>query len=871
MATIPRTSTSEIASLPGNASGLKSLAHALLLYHSNIIRVLEDAGFSSILAVATEHEDKPQFTALRDGKPACICFAALCSYVMDVPHLSQAQCDACDFLYPQHDVYYACLYCQGGDDERQLMLLGPEILKRNGKWIDDELQHSQYLPLNMRDSVDRYSAIYNGAVLFKLLQVLFPAITARWDAPAFSVEHLFESAEQGATAYLALRLFGTPTVACILKADPELRKYAFVRSLFLHCSGPRSELELVAMLQGDEELDARVVLMDATGHELLAECAETLLYRPQMQTGCRYLWHLSLVAEHIHPMESEFSITSGPLYEMHCQEYREEHGCEPPADFAMHLSTSGMRACMQEDDDTYCTATGQVLSVAPETVDNQPMLILTLRPMVDNDDVQLQVFVSPEVLGDYTPQEGDTVCAAGYLYASADSLLLDAPSWQDSVEVGELMQERELEAQAHHVYNELSRYSMGHAVAAAAFVRAGWELSSCDTNRMYDRNHPLWVTAQDGSKAIVCVDVVVNGHASPAPYSDVEDIQPTVRQVYGKDVACYCCTVTLDYKDATERYAISMTVEPECPGVHNTLIFAACAFQETILSFDDDGPAQQKRLRPERLDEAMAASLFREAMATGKWAAFAEWMREELEYASESVNGCRFVGKLAFLRYICERIDAWKVGSGIGPAWEDFSFTTGTVMYRGARRACAAMYYRGIPSAVTIFEDAQGLIGRMYNLPWSAFCTFIRDEKVPAANLSIAEGVVPEVEEHVVRPPHEAGSACISAPEAPEGQRMAAQRVLDHLLAMRCTPVYCGLATGDVPHIWFRDIQERLCWIVLCECSLDEGQANGVLALHHAMPFKKIRHYPGFLVPAIQEAGEPVSLVPVNWQAWENL
>lgn len=871
MATIPHTSTSEIVSLTGSEAELKTLAHALLLYHSNIVRVLEEAGFSRITAVATDYEDKPQFTAFRNGKAACICFAALCSYVLDVPHLSQAQCDACDSLYPQYDVYYACLYYQGEDDDRKLMLLGPEILKRDGKWIDDELQHSQYLPINRRDSVDRYSAIYNGAVLFKLLQVLFPAITARWDAPTFTVDHLFADAEQGATDYLALRLFRTPTVACILRADPELQKYAFVRSLFLHCSGPTSELELVSMLQGDEELDARVVLMDATGHELLAECAETLLYRPHMQTGCRYMWHLSMVAEHLHPMEREFSITSGPLYEIHCREYREEHGCEPPADFAMRLSTSGMRSCMQEDDDTYCSATGQVLSVTLETVDNQPMLILTLRPVADNDDVQLQVFVSPEVLDDYAPQAGDTVCAAGYLYAAADSLLQDAPSWQDSVEVGELMQERELEAQAHHVYNELSRYSMGHAVAAAAFVRAGWELTSCDKNWMYDRNHPLWVTAQDGSKAVVCVDVVVNGHASQAPYSDVEDIHNTVKQAYGEDVACYCCTVTLDYHDEMERYAISMHVEPECPGVCNTLIYAACAFQETILSFDDDGPAQQQRLRPEHLDEAMAASLFKDAMASGKWAAFAEWVREELDYVSESTNGCHLVGKLAFLRYICERIGAWKFASEYGPAWKDFSFTTGTVLYRGARRACAAMYYRGIPSAVTIFEDAQGLIGGMHNLPWDLFCTFIRDETVPAVNLSLAADAEPEMERSVVRPPHETCAACTSAPAAPVALRLAAQRVIDFLLATRCTPVYCSLAAGEVPHIWFRDAQERLCWVVLCDSSLDEKLGNGVLELHHAIPLKKLRHYPGFLVAAIQEPCEPVSLVPANWNAWENL
>ncbi len=720
-----QTNRNLVTSLPGEASELPSLTYALLLYSSEIHRLLEEADFCDIRPTDNTAEEHPRFLATREERAACICFAPLCDFVLDIEHLSQEQCDVCDSQYPELDVYYACLFCSNNGEECALELLGPQIVKREGNWLNSELLHSQYLPLAMRDSMDRYSSIFNGAVLFKLYQAIFPVVAARCNTPNFRVLNLFDYTSQGETDYLALQLFDSPTLLTIVHNDSENKRLEYIRSLFMHCDGPTSDLELVSMPQEAEPEDGQVNLMEANGNCLLAECAEALLYRERMQTGNRYLWHLSQVAEHIGPMKHEFSITSGPVFEIHCEEYRKEHGCEPPEGYAFRISTEGMRSFMQDEGDTYATVIGQVVSREASEVDGQPMSIITIRPMVDNDDVLLQVFVSPEVQGEYTPAEGDTVRASGYIYASAHELLADVPSWQDSPEVGELIQERENSGNAHREYERLSRYSMGHAVAAAAFAGGGWDILANNTDEIFSRNHPLMVKAQDGSIAVVCVDNVVNGQPTEPGYCELADLPDTIRKTYGEECICYRCTVKLDYNTAAERYAISMEMEPECPGVENHLLYTAIPFRETMLCLDNGKPAIDKRLRPAQLDEAMVAALFRDALAEGKWAAFAEWVREEAGFESKTCHITRS-GKLSLLRYMSERIEMWKDNPQM--QWEDFSFATGSIMHGEVRRPCMALSYRGAITAVTVFEDKQGLIGRIHNLPGESFGTFIQND-----------------------------------------------------------------------------------------------------------------------------------------------
>ena len=854
------------------SSLIQSLNQVLLLYSSELETHLTKYGFHDIKPTSGKKKNGPQFLAKRDGRPACICLPPLAEFVLEIEHLSQEQCDYCDSNYPKHDVYYACLFISGREVQK-LEMLGPMIVKRNGTWLHSELQHSQYLPLSMRDGMDRYSSIFNGAALFKLYQVLISNLTRRGDLPGFNVKNLLESKEQEDADYMAFRMYDVPTLMHLVSASSEDKRLEYLRSMFVNCHGATSELELAAMpLDSDatETADGLVVLLEAEGSIIYAESPEAALFRSKMMTGSRYIWFLSMIAENISSMQKEFTITSGPMYEIECQRYREEHGCEPPTDYACRITTSGMRSFIQKNGDSYATVVGEVTSIEPTLVDCQPMTVITIRPIVDNDDVNLQVFVSPEVMKTFVPKVGDTVATAGYVYASADELLVDSPSWQDSPELGKVLQERDNSHNAHIEYEHLSRYSMGHAVAAAAFAGAGWQVQETNPNRIFSRNAPLLAIAQDGSEVIICVDTVVNGQINSFPYSEVDNLTDTIKNTFGENYACCHCTVHLDYNVAAERYAISMETTPDFPGVKNTLIFAACPFQESILSLETGKEPTKKALRPTVLDERMITGLFRDALAHGNWAALSEWIREEADFTSDYAQRVYHFGKLSFLRYLIERVEMWRQNPHT--QWKDFSFSTGSVLHNGVRRPCTAMHYLGIPSAITIFEDGHGLVSHILNLPWSSFCTYTQEE--PVTHQSIQTGVIPAVEDSVVRPPHDKMQGITAVNIAHPALQAAADNVLKLLKHENCTPVHFDLSGSSVPQLWFWDNQERLCWAVLYTADMRECEFKDTITLGHAITLKKLSHYPGFMIPCVQTNGEPtesIAMRPIDWDRWKNL
>lgn len=706
-----------------------STCEYLAKYEGTMARLLQDAGFTGLQFHSLdklrgrlpESEAAPDITGLRNGAEACICFAPLAGNMMQVTHLSPSQCDYCDAHHPRADVYFAeFFYSRNDNDEQELILLGPVPVKQGHEWMRDRLQHSQYLPISMRDGMDRYSAIYNGGVLFKIYQAVFPRITSNGSVSKFGVSNLFDNTQQGETDYLALNLFPVPTVMALIQHQADEKALAYTRSFFMHCGGPKSDLELVSMDEETDEADGVVSLMDCNGAEFKAECLEVVLYRPRIRTGCRYLWTTYLAAERFSPLDKEICITSGPVFEMHKEEYRREHGCEPPEDFAFRVSLEHTRFIMQHSDDCYSEVTGQVISVESTEVDAQPMQLVCIHPLPENDDVVLQVFVSPEVMGDYTPAVGDTVHCTGYLTVSPDDLLQDVPGWQDSVVVGERLSERDADREAHRVFESLATTSLGHAVAAAAFVRGGWDMKPVSLDALCNARHALHFTSQSGQLAVVFVKTLLNGAEPEMAYIGLESLTEQVRQKHGDDALCCLCRVRLDYKPTAERYAVSMEMEPECPGVENTLLYCACPFHETILDLDS---GERQRQRPEHLDESMVAGLFRAALAEGHWADFARWMREEADYTSES-NDCHFGSKLDFLRYMDLKVDSWK--NGDGKIWAGAGFHTGSVIWQGRRRPCTATLQQGSPVAITVFDDdGHGMIGHIHNLPPTAFDSLI--------------------------------------------------------------------------------------------------------------------------------------------------
>lgn len=818
-----------------------SMARASERYGKEIERVLREEGFSKITATKDKSDISPRFLAVREGRKACICFAPLAESSLAVDHLSKEQCDHCDREYSEYDVYYACIF-EG--HLKKIELLGPMIVKRDGQWLNDDLTYSQYLPISMRDGIGRYSTIFNGAVLFKLQQEIIPITFYRPHAPTFTVKNLFECLNQGESGHLAFCLFDSPTLIFAVRKSDEDNSFIFERPLFLNCDGERSELELVSMPAEADPEDGLVELMESQGTTLLAECPEVLLYRNRMQTSRRYLWHLSMVAGLIETVGQEISITSGPLFELEKQQYREEHGCEPPDDFAFTVSTGGMRSFAQEDHGTYASVTGEVTSIESTFVNMQPMTILTICPFADNEDVHLQVFVSPEILDQYKPEPGDTILAAGHIYASADELLTDAPSWQDSPEPGETMQKREDSFRAYAIYEHFARYSMGHAVAASAFVGAGWDVLPPDIDDLYAHDAVLTAIAQDGSSTVVAVDTVINGRKPKLSHEGIDKLSDPID---GELPSCCRCIVHLDYNQHSDAYKVTMELEPAIPGVECNLVYTRNPIRETILSFENGGEAHEKRLRPEKLDESMVSHLFLEAMAHGKWGNFAEWVREEASYVSESCKNIAHEGKLSLLRYFNGWITARK--KDIDVPWSAFSFSTGKVLYKGEYRPCTAMHYHGIPTALTIFDDARGLVGHMHNVSPDCFCYYKQDTPM------IRTDAGSEDEPDIALPPHGAETACdCGLPRSPE-----LQRVIDLLTGTNNTVVYCDLDSGLLPHLWFRDPEGRLCRAILCDSDQNEEAMREIDA-----SLENIQHYPGFIIRTNADDGTPIRMLPIR-------
>ncbi len=699
-----------IVSLPqGDDATSRTISECLTCFGSLINSILKEIGFRAIERVQTPVAGHPELLAQKSGKAVCLCFAPYAENALALDSVSELQINICNEFYPQHDVYYCCIYREVAEDGAELKLVGPVALKENGSWNVEDVTYSQFLPLNKRDGMDRYSSIFNAGVLFKLYDILFPLLRKQ-DAPAsFFIKNLFEAQRQGENNIFAFNIFESPTLLSLVQANDENNSLRYLRPFFMNCDGVKTDLELMSIQPAQEPGDGVVELLDSTGASFLAECAESALFPSSLTTGCRYLWTLSLVAETFSIMPQEVSISSGPIYEMQKKDYMESHGCEPPDDFVAKLSLAQFRALHHEDDSTYAELSGQIVSMEHTRVDAQPMLKLTMQAMPDNDDVLVHVFVSPAVLEANRPNVGDTVSCCGYLYASPSELLADVPSLLDSAEVGQRIHDKEIELDRMWIYDQFSKVSMGYAVAAAAFVGAGYRIEDVGADHLFSRFHPFEVCSQRGEKSLVCVDTVVNSCASRFPFKEREKaIAATILASYGEEVPCYYCTVNLDYLEEQDRYKVTMRMEPQCSGVENTLVAAACPFREA----------------PAVLNESMAARLFKDAMVNGAWGTFAEWMREEMTYTSLT-NVCQLFSKVDFLRYITERIRMWKQHPEV--PWSDFAVQTGTVMHDGVRRPCCALSFKGEITAVTIFNDFCGMIGSMVNIAREEFCHFVAD------------------------------------------------------------------------------------------------------------------------------------------------
>lgn len=816
----------------------------------DIAALLHEAGYSHM----QYDSDHSTFRGRFEDKPCLVMFAAPAGTPMEINTLSETQCKWAEENYPRHDIFWTTLCLEGKD----FLFFAPVRVREDGVWLHDDDETGQYLPSSLSSPGSCVAnAALGGAYVFKLTQLLIRHLAQNGKKPTFTVTHLFESLHPD-EPYAVLHCSGQPCWMLLLEKEKE--QYCVNRPIFYNCSPPYSKLELLNIREEYPWLGL-VELLHADGRTYVAECAEAVILRKQLPLQRCYQWALSMVAETVTPTVKEISIKEGPLFEMEKEKYREEHGTEPPADFAVRVSLQEMRTIIQHEESgeyaASCSLCGVIrgledITLSPLEFPGGHCLRALVSCFADEEEETLvSVFLPPTVLNGYTPAVGDNISCTGTLLATPDELCEESESLQDSAEVAAAEYSRDRALEASRVLHEFEECSLGLGIAAAAFVDGGWQIEHADAGIFSRRHLPLAVANQQGKLAVVFVDTVVNGRQPAHPITEYRD---RIEQHYLGEQAlaqvCHFCTVNLDYVEAADRYKVSMTIDPPCEGVENRFVMVSPGNRQSIPCFGKED-TEQLPLPPAELDETLAARLFRDAMAEGKWAEYAKWIREEVEYTSGTINSSEH-SKEDYLRYMTERVEDWK--SGPYARWPYFRFSVGTVLYQGKRRPCTATYYVGILSAVVVFDDDKGLIGKIHTLPRKHYCTYIEEEK-PRNTNGLKRSELRAPVRDVKRPPYAATQpvqiGCF--PHDTEHRRIL-RAVLKYLEKLGTPAVGNPTAQAPLPHIWFRGKEMNLCYVIFGPVDAAEApQAQrlqqlkewvGLLEYEH---LKQLCHYQGYM------------------------
>lgn len=842
-------------------SSLDNLLRLQDLCADTIAEKWKETGFSHAApeTVLPPFAEMPIYRARKDGADCLLCMALPAPNPMELHSVAEAQCKFAESApYSGMDVYATSLVLWG----KSLVLLHPVCLRKDGEWLTEEAENEQFLPLCRRDErCNLAQAMLGDAYHFKLFAVLMPYLAQHIRPCKFRVTGLFE--KRNANPPLMLGRVGRKSAwTLLLKQNEEKKAWEALRPIFYDDQGPLTELELVRVEPEYPELGI-AQLMHRSGRYLYAESAEAIACAADLPTSRRYLWTLSLVAEKAADNAQEIRITEGPLFEISKAEYIKEEGHEPPEDFAVTVSTAQMRSLHQPilgEDAAFTKGCGVITAMedvpfSPFEVPGGHCLRAQVLCMEDDDEFILNLYLPPAAIADFLPQVGDNIHFCGTLFASPDLLCETETSWQDAAEVAEQTEERHLSRESMETLRLYGPHSLGYAVAAAAFVRAGWQIEVGDSG-VYSRHKVMMVVArQQGELAVVFVDTVVNGQSPAHPCTEFR--QQAEAHFRGGDSmvkSCYFCTVNLDYNASADRYSVSMTVDPPCEGVENRLLYTAPAYPE------------------KEYDEATAAELFRDAMAEGLWGSFAACLREEMSYVSGTI-GSKENSKIDFLRYMTERVEWWKTEE----TWPYFRFATGTIVAEGKRRPCMATSYLGIPTSIVVFDLRDGMVERMRTLPYANVPTYI-EETTPVNHNELEENTPRPLCENVVRPPHGAAEPVdIKTLRSDTEDDRAVLHVLGHLEDLGTPAVCCAGARAPFPHLWYRDAMGALCYGIVARSEhlpewwcrdediieLPPDVLRYIVGSAEYPHLKQLNGYKGYLFLA--DWGREVECFPIEW------
>lgn len=685
----------------------------LVLYERELMSALAGCGFDHIKPVkSAKATNGPYYTAVREQQTCCICMQNEVTNILGLSPISNHQCAMCDALYARRDVYYTALLEEGG----KLYLYRPVRLKSREGWLGGKKELEQYFPPEKCFRLTRFRALLGGFSEYKLTHFYLPLVREEGQTATTRIKGLGRLSEPP----LALMCRIMSPHLCLLTKRVEGERPEVIRMFFYYEHGTWTELEVIRRV-GEDATRGVVELMTKHGGMLYAESVDAAALPTKLRMPLRYTWSLCMVAERIMPLPPHYVARSETLFEIIRTEYRREHGEEMPPSYAENASTEDFLRLYQVGEGTRAVSVGCIVTLAPEKIFTQMHTVATVRVNENGDGVEFKLIISPELLGDYAPDVGDIIIAVGILQAVPVEALEHRVLWHTYSTSGEKKWVTHERTKAQRIYESVAPYSIGAAVTAAAFTAADWTVEAEVVKDNFARSVPAIIaTDRAGKYMLVLHDTIINGHRPRFPHIGYEEkLRGYMQRNYANDVRVCYVYVILDYVPEYNHYKVAMKTEPFLPGVHNNIPIAACPFR------DERPPLPSGFARYERsevLNEAMAAELMFWSFIHGKWLDFALWLREELVYTTETKRSARYVGKMDFLRYICERIVAWKKSG----AWMRLTCSTGVVPVDGVQRPAFALYDEEEIANLTIFGDSHGMIGSMRSLPVSYFPLYVQ-------------------------------------------------------------------------------------------------------------------------------------------------
>lgn len=786
------------------------------LYTDAVLAVWAEQGFDTI-SPAESAAPCRRYTAQAAGRDCLLVMPAPAAGYLHLQGISEEQYALIEREFAACDVYYSALVLTA----QRLELFDPVLIRREGKWLNDDADTDQFLPRAHREHEGGlYGLLLGDLFWFKHVDVLFSRIAEDGTACLPTVQGLETEARYNRRYFYLSTSQDFPCWKGLIEivGEGEARSLRFLHAVFCPLTEevPFSELELISCSE-EHAVYGIVELMGPTGYRLWAESAEAVVYGAGMPTRRRYLWNLRMVADSCSYNTQDIPITQGALYDDMKKYYIDEHGEEPPEGHIFTVTTAHMRALNQLDEGEYaasCMLCGVVeelreVSLPDAEFPDASCLMAVVRCIPDDEGTTVCVYLPAAVTGDYVPKVGDNIACSGTLCASAQELLETTESWQDSAAIAERTEEHVTDAEAHGYFDACKESSLAFGAVAAAFVKGGWTVEQYDPDRFSRKLVPLCVRNQHGELASVFVDTVIDGHEPQYSFASQRGtIEEACRD---KGEIALFATVELRYKPDVDRYTVEMHLSPEQEGVVNTLAECAEGFLGSIPRLTEDGWEKEPQ-RPEQLDEAAAARLFAEACASGSCTSLAKWLREEMRFRDLCSGQEReLYGKIDFLRFLTEDIEGCKEKGG----WHRISFGVGTVETDGVRRPAAARFTGGyLLTALFVFNDSHGSIGEIVSLPRATFASFIAETLIPNRDLPEGVDAASMQDLGLLCPEYLLQSLPDTAPELPFADFAEKVMAVKRFLDAQGTPcVAIQTNPHRTPHLWFREADGRLAYI----------------------------------------------------------